>query len=222
MGAWVAAGTPAAEWPADVFRPATLPLRLPKHPCFCDGDANLDGVFDDDDFWKVLNCFGEPPFDECYFADINCDGLINQLDIDPADPFAGDSSLVCLRQGMPQNICCPGHVPCGLATSGNCFVAHESASCDDPVCCITVCMSDPFCCDFFWDPFCVQAAAVVCLRLGDCDEDDDVDLDDYPVLTQCSSVDPPLPSECACVDFDRDGDTDLLDFRAFQLAVSAP
>jgi hypothetical protein len=61
----------------------------------------------------------------------------------------------------------------------------------------------------------IQAIAVV---PGDCDDDGDVDLDDFTNFTACLlGPDAGLDPGCACFDFDGDGDIDLLDFAGFQV-----
>ncbi len=58
---------------------------------------------------------------------------------------------------------------------------------------------------------------------GDCDDDGDVDLDDYVNLEAClSGPDGGLGAGCRCFDFDDDGDNDLKDFAAFQQAFTGP
>lgn len=56
--------------------------------------------------------------------------------------------------------------PCGLPTSGNCFVAHTTPGCNNFTCCIAVCQADPFCCDQQWDNFCVGDANLICATCG--------------------------------------------------------
>ena len=59
---------------------------------------------------------------------------------------------------------------------------------------------------------------------GDCDGDDDVDLQDFLHFQTCFTGPGggPLGPECECVDFDDDDDVDLLDFLAFQTAHTGP
>ncbi len=193
------------------------------HPCLCNGDANLDGTFDQSDFQYTIDCIGQLPFNECVNADINCDGFINEDDIDPADPFGGSSTILCLWGGLTPDECCPGHVACGSPLAGDCFEANGNAACNDLDCCILVCLSDPFCCDSNWDQFCDSFARSHCERPGDCNADAAVDLDDFIAFAGCAeaSANTPVPEECACADFDNDGDTDTLDYAAFQRAFAA-
>ena len=58
---------------------------------------------------------------------------------------------------------------------------------------------------------------------GDCDQDGDVDLDDFASFAAC--VQGPgggLGLGCGCFDFDDSGDVDLADFAAFQTAFTGP
>lgn len=53
---------------------------------------------------------------------------------------------------------------CGLASSGSCYVAHDTPGCDDPACCALICdpANDTFCCDVAWDASCVEMALKMC------------------------------------------------------------
>ncbi len=188
------------------------------HPCLCNGDANLDGAFDKQDFQFTIDCIGHPPFNDCVNADINCDGEINADDISPSDPFGTDSAILCLWSGLSSDQCCPGHIACGSPLAGACCDENGNAACDELDCCVTVCLSDPFCCDTLWDEFCVAFARDHCALSGDCDQDSDIDLADFETLAACAGPPngPPPPAQCCCADFDADGDTDLLDYGAFQ------
>lgn len=50
--------------------------------------------------------------------------------------------------------------PCG--TGGDCLETHDTAGCDDPACCASVCELDPSCCDWEWDTLCSRQAAQTC------------------------------------------------------------
>lgn len=284
--------------------------RLSAHPCLCDGDANLDGTLDDADIQLVIACIGQPAVGECGNADLNCDGLINENDIDVDDPKNGDTAIVCQLSGLPPETCCPNHTACGSTAAGNCDEVGDTPACNDLQCCIDVCLADPFCCDFLWDTGCVAMAADICNTVatlvvtssipgadieitihgeasstastpfaqtqlantevtltapmmqgngcferwrinnndmprsqttvsidlsddvsaramydcstGDCDGNGVVNLDDYSGLRLCTllSAGGSPPPFCVCVDFDADNDTDLIDFRTFQIAYS--
>lgn len=55
---------------------------------------------------------------------------------------------------------------CGDVGAGNCFEANlgpgANPACNDELCCQTICMDDPFCCDVDWDAACAQAADFTC------------------------------------------------------------
>ncbi|GAF72863.1 unnamed protein product, partial [marine sediment metagenome] len=58
---------------------------------------------------------------------------------------------------------------------------------------------------------------------GDCDDDCDVDLQDFLVFQTCyTGPGGPLPPDCECADFNGDDDVDLQDFLAFQSAYTGP
>ena len=50
--------------------------------------------------------------------------------------------------------------PCG--SSGDCFVKHATAGCQDAACCASVCQIDPVCCQKSWDEVCVSQAVSIC------------------------------------------------------------
>jgi hypothetical protein len=56
---------------------------------------------------------------------------------------------------------CPAVLTCATAT-GDCFEAHVGAGCDDPTCCLQVCLDIPFCCQADWSIVCVQLANELC------------------------------------------------------------
>ncbi len=200
------------------------------HPCLCNGDANLDGVFNEQDCWFTIDCLGQPPIDVCTNADINCDGSIDSDDIDPNAPFSGDTAILCIQAGMPPEECCPGHMPCGAATAGNCCEPNDTQACSDLDCCVAVCSGDSFCCSFWWDSTCAEAALeqcgvpAACDFPADCDEDGDVDLSDYSVLSSCltGANGAALGDGCECADLDGDGDVDVHDFRQLQVRFTGP
>ena len=58
---------------------------------------------------------------------------------------------------------------------------------------------------------------------GDCDQDGDVDLDDFTDLQACLlGPGGGLGSGCECFDLDGNGDVDLFDFAEFQVAFGGP
>jgi len=58
---------------------------------------------------------------------------------------------------------------------------------------------------------------------GDCDGDNDVDLDDYAVFEGCITGPNggPIDPSCRCADLDADDDVDLADFAEFQVVFAA-
>ena len=53
---------------------------------------------------------------------------------------------------------------------------------------------------------------------GDCDNDFDVDLNDYAGMNACiAGPEGGLGANCGCFDFDNDGDVDMLDVAEFQV-----
>jgi len=58
---------------------------------------------------------------------------------------------------------------CGEPGAGDCYVESDLPYCDDFECCVSVCDSDPLCCQtgLSWDAQCAQIAREVCLICGD-------------------------------------------------------
>jgi len=56
--------------------------------------------------------------------------------------------------------------PC-FETVGDCFADNSTIGCDDPGCCLSVCMLDPLCCEapFEWDSVCADLANEICTSL---------------------------------------------------------
>lgn len=52
--------------------------------------------------------------------------------------------------------------PASCGSPGDCFTAHASPGCQEPLCCATVCATDPACCDVAWDSTCVGLAESGC------------------------------------------------------------
>ncbi|MFH1747064.1 MAG: hypothetical protein ABIG44_08475 [Planctomycetota bacterium] len=56
---------------------------------------------------------------------------------------------------------------------------------------------------------------------GDCDGDQDVDINDFEAFADCmAGPSAAPPSDCNCADLDEDGDADLADFAAFQVTFT--
>ena len=60
--------------------------------------------------------------------------------------------------GLPAQGQCPGE--------GDCCSANGTPGCDDLVCCVEVCVTDPFCCDVQWDSICASVANETCAACG--------------------------------------------------------
>ena len=72
--------------------------RCPECRCDFDNDGVCTTAFD---FQMLQNCFG-PVTPACQFADLNCDGVVDNLD---ANIWA------CLANNNPPDICCPDVTP---------------------------------------------------------------------------------------------------------------
>ena len=58
---------------------------------------------------------------------------------------------------------------------------------------------------------------------GDCDGDDDADLNDFSTFVNCAGgPGEPAPTGCQCADLDDDGDVDLRDFGFLQTTLTGP
>ena len=58
---------------------------------------------------------------------------------------------------------------------------------------------------------------------GDCDMDNDADLDDFGILAEClAGPDIAMQDGCTCFDMDDSGTVDLADLALFQKAFSGP
>ncbi len=67
--------------------------------CICDGDADGNGkVETPGDLLVIMGCYGQPPVDECAGADVNCDGIIDDEDI---------NAFLCIATGGDAETCCP-------------------------------------------------------------------------------------------------------------------
>jgi hypothetical protein len=110
---------------------------------------------------------------------------------------------------------CPG--------TGDCCIEHvPDAGCSDVKCCEIVCEIDIFCCRGEWDYVCASKAQqhcphlCGCVHFGDFDHNANVDLLDFAALQNCFTAEGgAIGPECACADYDDDGDSDLFDFIYF-------
>ncbi|MFH1419447.1 MAG: hypothetical protein ABII12_14320 [Planctomycetota bacterium] len=68
-------------------------------PCACDADLTGDGLCDPNDIPGLIACMGDPTPPGCEQADLNCDGKVDDADVD---------SLTCQMQyGCQHPSCCP-------------------------------------------------------------------------------------------------------------------
>ena len=73
------------------------------------------------------------------------------------------------------------------------------------------------------DQECDEEGDVCISANGDCDDDGDVDLQDFLAFQTCfTGPGGPVDPGCECADFDGDDDVDLQDFLAFQVAFTGP
>ncbi|MBI4717908.1 MAG: hypothetical protein HY763_08910, partial [Planctomycetes bacterium] len=158
-----------------------------------------------------------------------------------ASDIVGNDLAFCLDVPLDDAILCPPppHPACVSAT-GSCCAAHATPACDTQSCCDRVCACDDFCCTTAWDSNCAGTglvpgcgAALLCrgMCVGDFDDDEDVDLDDYRAFQDCQSGPglPPAPTPpatlgacLAAFDIDTDQDLDQVDWAAFELIFSPP
>lgn len=107
------------------------------------------------------NCFlnnGSPGCEDEDCCNLVCD----------ADPFCCNNAWDAACATGALSLCvsnCPG--------AGSCFASHAGTGCDDAVCCGTVCLVDPFCCNTSWDSQCAAEATQMCVGAcclpdGDC------------------------------------------------------
>jgi hypothetical protein len=75
-----------------------------------------------------------------FCCDIEWDGIC-------ADEAAENAACDCKVAGV-----CPEN-------DNDCCVANETAGCNQPACCESVCAADPFCCETAWDGICAGEAA---------------------------------------------------------------
>jgi hypothetical protein len=84
-----------------------------------------------------------------------CDALECCIAVCDADPACCDTTWDAQCVAGAQKLC--GDAACNPA-AGPCNLPNGTPGCDDLVCCMTVCLLDPFCCDVAWDQVCVNDA----------------------------------------------------------------
>jgi hypothetical protein len=57
---------------------------------------------------------------------------------------------------------------CGSTAAGSCYTANTTPGCNNPTCCASVCLADPFCCNTRWDEFCAARAESTCRSGATC------------------------------------------------------
>jgi hypothetical protein len=140
-----------------------------------EGQATCEDVECDDQCGEPItgSCFDPAGNPSPYCSNLQCCQLICELDpfccdadnFGFWDPFcAAEANALC----SPHESHCPGPPEvngpdhCASALTGSCFEAHFGGGCNNEDCCNSVCMVDPFCCDFLWLAGCVETALVVC------------------------------------------------------------
>ncbi|MBM4111449.1 MAG: hypothetical protein FJ254_08870 [Phycisphaerae bacterium] len=90
------------------------------------------------------------------------------------EPFCCEIAWDGLCSDLAGERCAQG---CGSPDAPSCFTDHLTPGCSDFDCCRTVCEIDSYCCEFEWDPTCVDMANAKCNvpicgddGLGDCCE----------------------------------------------------
>ncbi|NOT01431.1 MAG: hypothetical protein HOP29_12470 [Phycisphaerales bacterium] len=91
---WFMQSPPGASTVYWISVAATYPVSI---PCACDGDFNHNGMVDATDVTTVLDCIPmlPPPVGRCALADLNCDGVVNAMDL---------QIVLCQFQQLPN--CC--------------------------------------------------------------------------------------------------------------------
>jgi hypothetical protein len=129
---------------------------------------------------------------------------------------ATKAQQICDACDVPPLFDCP--------QAGDCCTGRDSsAGCERAACCQTVCEMDSVCCTEVWDNICAREAAENCVHVCECaeygnfDADSTINLRDAAAFMNCysGSGSPPAHVECACADYNGDGDSDLDDFGFF-------
>ncbi|MSR28126.1 MAG: hypothetical protein EXS03_00930 [Phycisphaerales bacterium] len=103
-----------------------------------------------------------------------CKGATGNCLVEHADPGCSDPACcdhvcavdpACCTTGWDADCVAEVHElceGCGDVFAGPCLQPHKSPACDDAVCCLIICATDPFCCEFTWDANCAMAALASC------------------------------------------------------------
>jgi hypothetical protein len=180
-------------------------------PNCCDTEWDADCAATAIDFCEVCEAgaggCGDPAAGDCFVANGSpfCDDEACCLLICAADPFCCDTEWdgICADAALA-NCEEPDLSVCGDPGAGDCFEANGTPGCADEACCITVCTSDPFCCNVDWDATCVALANAFCeggVCLGDCPDGaiDEGEACGADTNGGCNSM-PPVFGSIACGD----------------------
>jgi hypothetical protein len=78
------------------------------------------------------------------------------------EPFCCDVTWDATCVEVAEFLCGEGETGCGTNAAESCYEPHDSAYCNDPVCCALVCEQRPECCTEGWDADCVALAEAIC------------------------------------------------------------
>ncbi len=159
-------------------------------------------------------------------SDATCCELVCLLDISCCTTGWTASCSLLARE------VCEGCLPTfDCPQTGDCCQAHPGSSgCERSACCQTVCEIDSACCTDGWSISCARTARENCPNICDCDSFGDfdangqVDLRDVAAFQRCFSGNSlaPLPTACACSDYDGDGHANLTDLPALLDVLDGP
>ena len=104
---------------------------------------------------------GNPSGGSCLIArnESSCSDLACCSIVCAADPSCCDASWDANCATAAAIVCVES---CGGSLAGSCCEAHNNPSCDDAVCCQSVCLIDSFCCATQWDARCTENAIDTC------------------------------------------------------------
>ncbi len=104
---------------------------------------------------------GNPAGGSCLsvHAPPSCSDLSCCSSVCSGDPYCCDTSWDGDCAASAAFLCLDS---CGGSLAGSCCQAHSNPTCDDAVCCQTICIVDTFCCNTEWDARCATAAVDNC------------------------------------------------------------
>jgi cysteine-rich repeat protein len=103
------------------------------------------------------DCFEPAPAETPGCTDAKCCFNTCQLDWYCCD-VTWDANCAAEAHGV-----CEGNFLTCTPDAGSCGLPDGTPGCDDPLCCNSVCLFDPFCCLTEWDATCVNEAESTCL-----------------------------------------------------------